>query len=203
MNPNQQQPAPNYDFIMNGNQKPRGRFSLPGGNSRNGRIIIFSVGILVLIIATFMFFSLLSSSSRANTDRVIEITQQQQELIRIADIGTSKARTSASRNLAMTTKVSMMSAQNQLVGLLKKNGHKVGGKQLALKQDPAATSALSAAALNNTFDEVFTKLINEKLSEYRASLKTAFSGSTSKKEKSLLDENFQGAGVLLTATASQ
>lgn len=199
----QEQPTANYDFILSGGQKPRGRLSLPGGSSRTGRIIIFGAGLVLLLVISIMFFSLLSSSSRANTDKLISITQQQQEIIRVSTIGIEKARSSATRNLAVTTELSMVSAQKKMLDLLKKRGHKVGLKQLALKQKASTTSALEEAALNNSFDETFTKLINDELTEYRTSVRATYNTSSSKTEKALLDEAFQGAGTLLASTTPQ
>jgi len=193
-----------YDFIFSSNQQPkRGLSTMLSGNSKKQRVIIALFGSVVFIIMATVAFSLITSSGKSSTQALIELAQEQTELVRVTDTGVSKARSSAAKNLAITTRLSVHTSQLDTIALLKKSGHKLGVKQLGLKQSAQTDQQLSAAVTNNTFDEVFTELLHEQLVAYRASLQKIYKATTNKTKKQILQTSFNGVGLLIGDQTTQ
>lgn len=196
MQPDQPANVNPYDFLTNSPTPKRG-FSLPGGNSKNTRILLVVAGLVLLLFVGIIFFSLLSSGSKTNTERLISIAAKQQELIRVSGIGISKARTADARNLAVTTELSVLSSQQQTLSLLKKQGHKLSTKDLAVDKKASTDTTLTNADQNNSFDDAFLGILVTQLGDYRTNLRTTYDGSQSKSEKIILDTAFRGTALLL------
>lgn len=167
------------------------------------RIIVVAGGTLLLIVLAAVFFSILSSSGKNGTQTLISLAQEQNELVRVATIGTTKARSADALNLAATTQLSLESTQTQTVALLQKQGHKLSSKDLALKQDSKTDTALDAAAQNSTFDQTFIKLLAGHLSTYRTNVKNAYDQSANKTERDILNEAYVGVNTLLSSQAAK
>ena len=157
---------------------------------------------MILLIVVLVVFSLLSKGGSGSSAQLTDIAEQQTEIARVADIGVQKATSTATKNLAHTTKLSMISGQQQTVALLKKQGHKVSSKQLAIKQNSTTDQQLNDAAANNNFDATFTKLLTDELNSYRQSLSTTYKASNSSSERALLLDDFNGAALLVGSTQS-
>lgn len=190
-------PSGSYDFIFNPQKAPKKRFGLPGGGSTGQRIAIMAVGAVILLIIFIVLASALSSGSKNSTQTVIDLAEEQSELIRVATIGTQKSRGADSANLAITALLSLETTQTQTLTLLKSNGHKLGQKQLMLKQDPKTDQTLDSADLNNNFDTAFIQLMQSNLATYKNDLKSAYDASKSNSEKQILSNSFTGISVLL------
>ncbi len=187
-----------YDFIFNNPQPPkRGLGSALSGNSKKQRIIIAVIGGVILIIVAMAAFSFITSSGKSSTQALIELAQEQTELVRVADTGVGKARSGATKNLAITTQLSLQTTQLDTIALLKKNGHKLGAKQLGLKQSAATDQQLTVAVASNTFDEIFTELLHKQLAAYRVSLQKVYKTATNKTEKQILQTSFNGVTLLI------
>lgn len=190
-------PPPDYNFIFNPPQAPKKRFGLPGGNSTGQRIAIVAVGAIILLILFTVISSALTSGSKNSTQTFINIAEEQAEIIRVATIGTQKSRGGDSKNLAMTVLLSMETTQTQTLALLAKNHHKLGAKQLAVKQNPQTDQTLTSADLNNNFDDAFTQQMQTSLNAYRTDIKNAYDISKSTSEKQILSNSFTGISILL------
>jgi len=194
-NGNSQNP---YDFIFNNPQPPkRGLGSALRGNSKKQRIIIAAIGGVIFIIVAMVAFSFITSSGKGSTQALIELAQEQTELVRVADTGVGKARSGVAKNLAITTQLSLQTTQLDTIALLKKNGHKLGAKQLVLRKSIQTDQQLTAAATSNTFDEIFTELLHKQLAAYRVSLQKVNKTAANKAEKEILQTSFNGVTLLI------
>lgn len=202
MQPNQPQPNP-YDFIMNGSpQAPKSRIPFSGNtNSTKSKIMIFVGSIVVLIIVGILLMSILGGS-KDSTQQLVSIAQEQEEIVRIANLATGKARTQAAVNLSASTAISVSSTQKQIIGLIGKKA-KVDAKKLALKKDLKTDQALTVADQNNNFDEVFTQTLQTELTDYQANLKKAYDTTSNKKSKAVLLTGFNGVDTLIGAQTTQ
>src|SRR5688572_9301031 len=80
-----------YDFIFNPNQ-PTQKPLLPGGGSKKNRTLIVVAGTVILISLIMIIAGFISNLGKENTDALVSAAKQQQELIRIAEIGIQKSR---------------------------------------------------------------------------------------------------------------
>jgi ribulose bisphosphate carboxylase small subunit len=196
------QPQANYDFIFEDKKKPK-RSLLPGGGSQTMRIILVATGALALLVIIIVFLSLLSGSSKGTTEALASLTAEQTEIVRVSGIGITKARDSEAKNLAITTELSVETSQQQIIALLKKQGHKLGTKELNLKRSASTDTQLTAAATANTFDDTFIKVMTDELTTYRTHLKSAYDASKSKNEKSILADAYNGVNQILKGLPAQ
>ncbi len=183
-----------YDFILKQDQKPKGHFN---GGSLAQRITIAVVVAAVLIIGAVIMISVLGGSSKSNTQVLVSLAQQQTEIARVAGIGADKADSATARNLAITTQLSMESAQQDTLALLKKGGHKVSDSTLGLLKDSQTDEQLNGADGGNTFDDTFTKLLHDKLSSYRILVQNDYKNATGVNERQVLQNSFNSVTSLL------
>ncbi len=196
--PNNQTP---YDFIMQNPQKTPSKFGFDG--SKKSRIILVAIVGGVLLALFIIIAAIISSSGKSSTQSLISLAEEQNEIIRVADIGVSKARTADAKNLATITSYSFRSSQADTLALLAKQGHKLKTKQLALKQDSKTDSQLTTADLNNKFDETFKQLIGQSLVTYQKDVKAVFDSSTNKSEKQILSTSYNGVTLLVSSQTAQ
>ena len=173
-----------YDFIMAPPPPPKRSFNF--GNSIGARIGVVISGLIVLIILIVIVNSLLGQASNAQTQRLIEVTQAQTELIRVSALG-SKAKDLDTRGLAINTSLSIETSRQQVKKSLVARGmnEKSINKQMAASKNSKTDAALAEATNNNRFDETFSTIINKPLADYQKLLTTA-SGSGNKTEKTVL-----------------
>lgn len=182
-----------YDFIMSPQQKSGRGFN---GNFKQ-RLIIVAGGGLLLLIAAIIFISVIGSSGKSGTDSLISLAQQQNEIVRVAELAESKATDSATKNFAVTTQLSVKSAQTQVLAQLGKSGHKLKPDQLALKQNGDTDKQLDNAATAGNFDKTFEELMQKELAKYRTALQSAYTNASSTNERQLLEASFTSASNLL------
>ena len=188
-----------YDFITSPGAPRRGGLI---GDSKQKRIIIAAAGGIFLIFAALIVFALLSSAGKGDSQAVLTAAKQQQELIRISENATKNARSNTTKNLAVTMQLSLTSDQADLQAIAKKQGVKIGPKDLVVgnaKTDLQLTEAVQA----NRFDEVFTGIAHEQLLVYQASLKKLHDGAPDKASKDTLAKLFENAGILLGPSPAQ
>ena len=195
--PNQTPVNPNnYDFIVNPGA-PVKRSPLVG-SSLTSRIVVVVVGLFVLLIL-FVGAKNLLSGGGGNMAAMIKIVNQQQELISLTTAATSGEQplSSNSSTVAITTQVSLTSAQAQLLAYLKKSGIKVAKNQLIYPGGAAITAQLTAAAAAGTYDATLQQVLNTQLLNYKLSLKQAYAKTSGAHGKELLQKDYDGAGLLL------
>jgi hypothetical protein len=200
MNPNQPYiPPPNgqnpYDFITAPSQQPK-RSLLPG-NSFMGRIIIVLGGGFLLMIILLVAGSLLGRGSQSNVAALKKLAAQQQEIVRIADIGSTKAEASDIRARALTAKLSTQSQQKTLVSYLERTSGVVSVEELASQKDVATDELLNTATASNSFDEVFTTTLTELLNAYATDLQGVYDSTSNEETKQVLSESYTSTALLL------
>lgn len=198
MQPNEpQNPGNPYDFILGGPPAPR------QGRSRKKRIIITAAGGGVLLTLIMIVFSLLASSGKGSVETLVSIAQQQNEIVRIAEDGNKKARGATAQNLAITTKLSISSAQKDLLAYAKNQGIKINPDKLAETKDSKTDEQLKSAEQNNRYDETFTKVVTQQLTAYQASLRKAYNETSSQSGKSVLTSASKQIELLIATPTSQ
>lgn len=198
MPPYQQQNQNPYDFILNAGQGPQ-----RGGPSKAKRILIVAVLGMLLLTIGIVVMGLLSSAGKEGRQTLLSIAQQQEELVRVADMGTQKARSPIAQNLAITTKLSIASAQKDLLDYMRAQGIKTGPKELALGKNSKTDDELTAAEQNNRYDEALTATLQKQLNAYQNSLRKAHSEAAGKSGKELLSTAYNHAGLLLNKPENQ
>lgn len=185
----------NYDFIVNPDSKPS-KPLLPGGDSMKGRIIIVVGGLIAFIIVALIAITLLSSGGKENRAQLVKLAQAQAEIVRVSTLGTERARSSASQNLAITTSLTLQSDSAQLLAALDKQGIKISKKDLAAGKDAKTDAALTAAEQSNQFDTIFIQTIQAMLVTYQKDMQAAYEASKSKNLKAVLEQQFSNAAIL-------
>lgn len=178
---------PPYDFIMNSGASPQKQGILPSGASKKQRILIMAGIGAVLLIIFGMIFSLLFGGENPNTAASLKMAQQHTEALRIADIGTKKARGSEARNLAATAKLSLQSTEDKIVAIASKE-RKLKPAELAGAKSTKTDDLLTRAEQNNLFDEAFIETLRGQIRTYLAQIRVVHQGSSSKNDKKTLDE---------------
>lgn len=196
--PMQQMPQSNpYKFITNPAQQQKPKLSLPGGkNDKLMRVVVILVGIVILISLIMFGMNLLGSSKQKNINQLVTVAQKQTELIRVTEIGIKKAKTKEAKDLAMTTKLTLISQQSVLSDAVKKAGSKLDSKVLVLGKDSKTDQLLTQAEQSNNFDKVFLEKLKSELTEYAQSVKNAYDTTTSTKTKEALEIQFNNAVIL-------
>lgn len=189
-----------YDFITQPPSPKKG--GLLGSSGKKQRIIIVVVIVLILSLLAAVVIALLGQSGNQLKADYLSLAQQQAEIIRISDIGVSKASRSDAKNLAVNTKLSLLSEQTAILGLAKKAGANTDSKILGLGKDAKTDAALTAAAQTNQFDAEFTKLLQVKLKEYQKSLQKIYDASESQADRDTLSKSYKNTETLIKSAES-
>lgn len=192
-----------YDFIMDNNPNKRGPAF---GNSMKARVALVAGGAVLLIILALVVMSFFSQGDKGQTQRLLEVAQAQNEIIRVSSLGKEKAKDITTRTYAANTRLSVSSAQNEVKASLNKRGmkDKAINKQLAASKNSKTDTALDEASQNNRFDETFTAILQKQMTDYQKLLQSAYDGGTATEKKSL-KTSFDSAAKLAAkpGTASQ
>jgi hypothetical protein len=190
------QPQPDYGFITNAGPPPKKLSLLPSGSSTMQRALIALGGLVILVIIIVIFVSILTGGKNINAS-LTSLAARQNELVRIATLGTQQASSQDAKNFAISAQLSLGSDQQQLISYIASQGHKVGTKELAADQDTKTDSQLNTAAAASTFDTTFSTIMQNELTSYTQELKTTFAKATKQNAKVLLNQEYQNAQLLL------
>jgi hypothetical protein len=192
MQPQQTPGHNNYDFIMSPNQPTQP--SRLSGSSKTQRILFVGISAIVLIILIIIVSSLLNSGPN-NKETLLKITQQQTELARIAQLNTAGA-SQTTKNVAMNTSITLTSDRNQLLKTLAARGIKIKDNQLIASRNLNIDKTLDQARAASAFDATFLQTLEESLTDYQTTLKTAYDQSESKSIKQELSHDYSDAKLL-------
>jgi hypothetical protein len=195
-------PAPNidpghpsqYDFITNP-AKTAKKPPLLSKNNRSGliKLVLIVLGVLVLITAAAsMLFG-----GDSNRETLLTVARKQSQIISIAESGADKAGSNQAKALALSTQLTITTDQWALINQLTKNGGKVKGKEYSSAPSSQVTSELATAERNGRFDEVFSNIIKQQLTEYQRDLQAANTALDSKTAKIMIAKDYENAGLLL------
>lgn len=191
-----------YDFILNGSPKAPRRPLF--GNSLGARIAVIAVLVILVIIAGAVINSFLGKDKAAQTQRLVEISQAQTEIVRVSALANEKAKDGNTRNYALTTQLSVQSSQQQIMKTLAARGvsEKSVSKKLAASKNPKTDAALDEAVKNSRFDETFTTILDKQIADYQLLLQTAYEGS-SVSERTALTACFENAKRLAAMAGTE
>lgn len=188
-----------YAFLFEEKKKSK-KTMLPRTDSKKQRIIFVIAGLTVLLILMTLVMNFLGKASGQNITDLKTVAKQQTEIIRIANIATTKSRDTKTNNLALTTSLSLTSSQTEVLAILKDSGEKMSVKDLAMNKNSATDAALTKAEQSNNFDSVFIEEITRQLREYQASVKKAFDSSSKKTDQATLQKAYNQVDSLLNTS---
>lgn len=185
-----------YDFIVNPNLGAKNnKFSL--GKSKQSKILLITIGALLLVVVATIIYGFISGAGSSQSQAYTDALQQQAEIIRLADIGVSKAKSPNTKNFALTTKLTMESDQLQLNKLAIKAGIKSTPKLLAEGKDIQINASLKSAEQTNQFDALLISTLEEKLQTYQQTIKSLHESTSKQETKKILSDQYQNIDTLL------
>ncbi len=167
------------------------------------RILILVVGLVILLLLIVGVMSLLNKGGANLKADYLSLAQQQTELVRISEIGVTKAKQSEAKNLAITTKLTIASQQVTTLGLAKKAGTDTATKSLVLGKNSQTDVLLTTAEQSNQFDETFTKTVLASLKTYQQTLKKIRDAADDKSTKTTYGNYYSAVGTLLGPEPTQ
>ncbi len=167
-----------------------------GGMSLVKRILFIIGGLAVVTILLILATSLFSSKDSINS-RLFTVAQEQQEIIRVAGLGSAKATGSDARNLALNTQLSLTTNQKAVFTYITEHKGKVDDKLLGAKADTATDKLLETAATNNTYDATLVQTLHSQLVTYRTNLNTTYQQVSGKNARTLLADSYKAADLLI------
>lgn len=197
--PPEQFNANEYDFILKSAAPPKKNFLI--GGSQTKTIIAFLSIVIVLVIFAVIGFSMLNSND-STTEPLVKITQQQNEIIRIANSSTGKAKSQKAIQLATVSSVAITTDQKALIAYLAKQKRKVTPKELLLLKNKKADDILTTANNNGRYDEAFLQVMNELLTDYQKSLQASYN-NVGKNGKEILSKSFDNVTLILSSNNNQ
>ncbi len=141
--------------------------------------------------------TLLGSGNKTAVNNLKSLVSQQEELIRIAAIGSEEATDISSRAFAATVKLSVESQQKSLTDYLEERKIKLTKEEMANKKDKDTDEDLEAANRNNRFDEELLTILTRQLDDYATSLTAVKKSTNNKKVLSILNESLKSTDTLL------
>ena len=170
------------------------------GGNRKIVSVIFVLGVLLLVAIIYALFSSLTAK---NYNDVLALNERQTEIVRVADLGISKATDDSTRAYIATIRTITASEASDTTAFLKKKGIKVTAKQLASKKDTSTDKSLVTAQQTNNYNKVLLLKINGLLSDYQKAEKAVPNVSASVSEKALYVILNTNAQILTGAVATK
>ena len=193
--PPPQQPEQNpYEFFMEPQNSGK-KGLLPGNGSPMTKVLLIA-GAAILGLFIIGIIIVMMAGGKGDSAPLLSVAQTQTEIIRVAGEGAKVTKTSRLQNFAVTTQVTVSSAQRELLALMSKQGIKTDDKQLALGKKAKTDTALAAARAANTYDITFASTMETELDGYMAKLKEASAKATTRAERALLEKQLAGAKLL-------
>lgn len=202
MNPEQPAPLPpspgnNYDFIVNPARPGKTRGT---GTGRFSNPLVLRVVFVVVVAVVLLFGATIASkllfSDKTRVDDLVRLTQTQTEVVRIGEMG-DQSGDQTMRNVAVNTRLVLLTQRQELTAFLAKHGRKVDAKELVAKKNKQTDTRLTRAKQTSTFDPVYEDVMKELLTAYATSIKTAHSQAYGITEKKLLTKHYEQTQALL------
>lgn len=186
----------NYDFIMNSSSSHSSSWLVTA--SLKTRIVVASVGALVLLLIIWIGIALFTASASSNVQNFTVLAQEQAELMRISQDPVNNAATDTTQNFAQTTEFSLTSDQETFLAHLKALGSEPSNQVLAARHSSQVDAQLAAAKQAGTYDQTYLAIAQKDLNTYAAELKQAFAATSNLEERTLLNNAYQHAQLLIT-----
>ncbi|MDB5183260.1 MAG: hypothetical protein JWO47_1044 [Candidatus Saccharibacteria bacterium] len=190
------EPKNPYHFIMNAPKPPKKQMLKTG--SLRSRLLVIVGGAAVVIAAIILISSLLSRSSKQVTSQLTDIVAEQQEIIRVANLGYAGAAGDLeTQSWATTTESTISSEQQALVKFLKQKNIVILPVVLNGKLNKKTDAALAAATTNGNYVTVFKATLQESLVTYAKDLKKSYQSVSSPEIKASLSDSYKNTVSLL------
>lgn len=192
-----------YDFIINEEKK----YKAPSKKNKNtsglgGRIGVVLAGLAGILVIGLLFMMLLGGSGDSTGEKLIGLSAKQTEIVRVASLGASGARTTAGKNYATTVRATIQTDLTTTQALITKSGVEVDPAIIAASKNTKTDQLLQTAGQNNKFDEVFITQMNSLLVTYQSDLQKLYNDTNNKATKATLQTLYKNAGALTQATQS-
>jgi hypothetical protein len=175
---------------------PKKGLGLPGGTK-----LAFAAGGGVLVVIAL--FVILSFTSRGSSNPALtHVAQEQAELSRVAGLHYGDVKDPATKNFVITTQLSLASAKADYLKYLGSNGVKIDDKQVALGLNAQTDAALDSAQTSGTLDSTVRTTLQTQLQQYQQTIQSAYKASSNDQTKSLLQDFFDQAKLLLEQSKS-
>jgi hypothetical protein len=187
-NPNQ------FDFIVNPQQPQRRAIGGLGGGVTK-KIIVFGGGLVLLLIIFVVVRGLLTPQS--NVPLILNIVARQQELIFItSQENNTPALSLETQSTVVTTNLSLLSEQSELIKYLGTQGVKVGPKDTAVYSTVSTRALLKQAQQVSTYEPTLKDLLQGKLNAYQTAVAQTYDKTTGAKGRELLKNVYANAVLL-------
>ena len=163
---------PNYDFIMNSSKSSK-KSLLPNGSMKQ-RIITVGAVTALLIVVAMIASNLLSAAANKGSSQLIDLAAYQTALKTIIAVGADKSRDATLKNNATTAKYTLESDYQQLTKIIKSRGIKIPKDFATRYNTTTLTTQLDEADKANRFDEEFTEVYKDKLTNYKTKLSETY-----------------------------
>lgn len=185
------QPIENpYDFILNEPEKPK-KSLVPKAQSKKQRTIFVIIAALGLLTLLIIAISLISGIGTRGITNMRELTKEQQEIIRVAEIGEKESNNLDLQSIATSTKLSVSSSQTDVITYLADQDIEIKSKDLSENADATTDARLEKARQNGIFDEEYASILVTLLNEYVNNLSRYFDQTDSEKQQLILQAAYQ------------
>ena len=191
-----QPPANNpnpYGFITDPAKPPKTPMF---GGSMKSRIILVVAGLIVVFILGLIINTLLSASSNKSNQVLKNAVAEQQEIIRISEMGMKDALTPDTKGYATTVNFVTKTSQKNLQERLGKQKIKMNKQDFASKTNTKTDELLKSASASNSYDEAMNSALDKLLEQHMKTIQTAYDMSGSAKTKEVLKKDFESTKIL-------
>lgn len=191
----QPEPPSPYGFILNAPHAPKKQLLKP--NSLRSRLLLIVGGGIIIMLLIVGVSSLIKKSSQANRTALISLVAEQQEIIRVANLGITGSDDFLIQSRAETAALSVGSQQTSLTKYLK--DRKVILTKIVLNAglNTKTDEALKSATANNRFNEVFSQTLTDSLNLYAQNIKKSYANAEGPIIKAQLSESYKSTALLL------
>lgn len=184
-----------YEFIFAEKHQPKQSGLLGGSASKKIMVIVGGVLILAAIVA--LVVTLLTPKD-TSFEKLTSLLQEQQEIVRVADLADASAKSIDLKNLAVNVSLSVGTNKISMQKYLSDRNIKITDVVLAAKQDTKTDTLFTSATSSNTFDHTAAQTIQSLLVTYRSNLNTAYQGVKGTNARKELISSYQTAEILIT-----
>jgi hypothetical protein len=187
-----------YDFILNPPPAPKRQILKVPGDDPFLRKVFIGIGGVVIFMIVVVILTAIFGGGSSSSSTLLSLAQSQQEIARVASAGASGATGQDVKNMAITTRITMYTQQQQTLQLLKDAGvSKVGEKQLALKRNANTDQQLTVGKETSTYDTVFTTIMKQSLQDYAFTVKQLSGASKSATQSELFSAYYEQTQLIL------
>lgn len=186
---------------MNPSQAARPSLFSFGGGSMTKRIVILLAGVLLLVIGVSVVKGALGGSNQVVPD-LVSLVQDQEAMLHITGNAAQNVSETNLQNFNATAQMSLQSEQSQLILYLQQSGRKLSNKEVLLKISSRYDTQLTNALSSSTYDPTYKSIMQQELQVYQRDIKQAFYQEKGPVGRSMLNSDYQAAGLLLKQLGS-